>query len=213
MKKTITYIQKNKKSIILIVALLLFILLTHAIYTNKISYIDTLAHSYILKIRNKKLTNALILITNIASATTLIIITCILLITIKNKKIPLYIFFNLFFSFTINSIAKVFFSRPRPTGINLIEEVSFSYPSGHSMIGMSYYGFIAYLLYKTYKHKPSTPILIFLIILMILLIGFSRIYLGVHYLSDIIGGFLLSTTYLMIFCKNISIEKKWYKWK
>ena len=126
----------------------------------------------------------------------------------KNKKIPLYISLNLVCSFISNQIAKLIFLRPRPTGINLIEESGFSYPSGHAMVSMAYFGFIAYLLYKKLKNKLTKSILIITLILTILLIGFSRIYLGVHYLSDVIGGFLLSIVYLMIFIKIINIEQK-----
>lgn len=213
MKNIINYIKENKKRIILIVSLLLFVFITHAIFNDKISHIDELVHSYILSIRNKKLTSILLIITNISSAYALIVITILLFFIIKNKRIPLYIALNLLFSFGMNQIAKLIFSRPRPIGINLIEESGFSYPSGHAMVSMAYFGFIAYILYKKQKNNLTKSILIITLIITILLIGFSRIYLGVHYLSDILGGFLLSIAYLMIFINCINLEKKWFKWK
>ena len=76
------------------------------------------------------------------------------------------------------------------------------------MIGMAYYGFIGYLLYKTYKHKLTKLILISLIIIIILLIGFSRIYLGVHYFSDIVVGFLIWTIALALFV-CIDVPEMW----
>lgn len=204
----ISYIKENKKSIILVISLLLFIFITYAIFNDKIISLDETVHSYILSIRNDNLTSILTTITNISSAYALIVLSILILVIMKNKKIPLYISLNLVCSFISNQIAKLFFLRPRPTGINLIEESGFSYPSGHAMVSMAYFGFIAYLLYKKLKNKLTKSILIITLILTILLIGFSRIYLGVHYLSDVIGGFLLSIVYLMIFIKIINIEQK-----
>ena len=209
MKKTINYIKEKKKNLILITSLILFIFVTYFIFSNKITYLDSQVHSYILGIRNKNLTSILITITNVSSAYALIVISILLLLIIKEKKIPLLISLNLIYSYTLNIIAKAIFTRPRPIGINLIEESGFSYPSGHSMVSMAYYGFIAYIIYKKQTNKLIKTIIIISLILTILLVGFSRIYLGVHYLSDVIGGFLLSTFYLMIFIKNIKLEKKW----
>lgn len=207
-KKIINYIKSNQKKLILIIAIILFIIITYATLNNKIAELDELIHSYILNIRNESLTNILILITNISSAYSLIVISIILLATMKNKKIPLLISINLICSFLTNQTAKLIFSRTRPIGINLIEETGFSYPSGHAMVSMSYFGFIAYLLYKNQNNKFNKTILIITLILTIITIGFSRIYLGVHYLSDVIGGFLLSIIYLLIYIKTIKLENK-----
>lgn len=209
MKKTFNYIKENKKKIILITSAILFTIITYFIFSDKINNLDTLVHSYILGIRNKNLTSILLTITNISSAYALIVLSILLLIIIKEKKIPLLITLNLICSYALNAFAKVIFTRPRPIGINLIEESGFSYPSGHSMVSMAYYGFIAYLIYKRQKNKLIKTIIIVSLLLTILLVGFSRIYLGVHYLSDVIGGFLLSIVYLIIFIKYSKIEKKW----
>lgn len=213
MNKIINYIKENKKNIIFFISLLLFILITFAIFNENIKYLDELVHSHVLSIKNKTLTNILIIITNISSSLFLIILSIILLIIIKNKKIPLYISLNLICSFISSQIAKLIFTRDRPLGINLIEASGFSYPSGHSMVSMAYFGFIAYLIYKNNKSKLIKSILITTLIITILLIGFSRIYLGVHYLSDVVGGFLLAIVYLTTFISIIKLEKKWAKWK
>lgn len=208
MKKILNYINENKKKIILIISAVLFIIITYFIFSDKISNLDNLVHSYILGIRNENLTSILLTITNVSSAYALIVLSILLLIIIKEKKMPLLILLNLICSYVLNAFAKVIFTRPRPEGINLIEESGFSYPSGHSMVSMAYYGFIAYLIYKRQTNKVIKTIIIISLLLTILLVGFSRIYLGVHYLSDVIGGFLLSIFYLMIFIKFSNIEKK-----
>lgn len=192
------YIKQYYKNIILIT---LFIINTYLVITNKITNIDILVHNYILTIRNNNLTSILLIITNISSAYALIAISLILLLSLKKKKTPLLMSFNLGCAFICNQIIKSIIERPRPIGINLITESGYSYPSGHAMVSMSYFGYLIYLIYKSNKSKTMKIFLIILLSIMIILIGFSRIYLGVHYLSDIIGGFLLSYIYLSLYIK------------
>ena len=195
---------KNKKTIILFVSLILFIFLTYNIFNNKIAFIDSYIEGIILSIRNDKLTDFMTIITNISSAYALIVITILLLILIKNKKIPILITFNLIFSFLTSQLIKIILRRDRPVNISLVNAMGFSYPSGHSMVSMAYFGFIAYLVYKYIDNTIVKVILIITLFVSIFAIGFSRIYLGVHYFSDVLGGFLLSISYLMLF---ININK------
>ena len=204
MKKIKNLNFKDKKNIILFISLILFILLTYNIFNNKIAIIDSYIEGLILNIRNDKLTNTMTIITNISSAYSLIALSILLLLIIKNKKIPLLISFNLIFSFLTSQLVKIILRRERPADISLVNAVGFSYPSGHSMVSMAYFGFLAYLVYKYVKDIIPKTILIITIFLMIIAIGFSRIYLGVHYFSDVLGGFLLSISYLMLF---ININK------
>ena len=209
MKKIINYIKQNKKEIIFLISIIiLFAIISVLVITEKFNTIDTLTYSYILNIRNDSITSFLKTITNLAGASFLLALSCLLFIILKNKKTALYVFINLVSSFTINETAKSIFTRSRPVGINLIEETGFSFPSGHSMISLSFYGFIAYLLCKQTENKYTKSIIIILTALIVLIIGFSRIYLGVHYLSDVIAGFLLATIYLTIYLKLIKLEKK-----
>ena len=204
---------KNKKTIILFVSLILFIFLTYNIFNNKIAFIDSYIEGIILSIRNDKLTDIMTIITNISSAYALIVITIILLILIKNKKIPILITFNLIFSFLTSQLIKIILRRDRPVNISLVNAMGFSYPSGHSMVSMAYFGFIAYLVYKYIDNTIVKVILIITLFVSIFAIGFSRIYLGVHYFSDVLGGFLLSISYLMLFINinkfNLSEVKQW----
>lgn len=192
--------KENKKIIIAFISFILFTLLTYTIFSNGIDKIDHYIENIIINIRQEKLTNVMIIITNLSSAYSLIVISILLLTIIKNKKIPMLIIINLLFSFLTSQLAKVIMQRERPVNISLIDAIGFSYPSGHSLISMAYFGFIAYLLYKNKKSNKLTKIiLITTLFITILTIGFSRIYLGVHYFSDVIGGFLLSCSYLMLF--------------
>lgn len=199
--------KENQKIIIAFFSFILFMILTYTIFNDGINKIDHHIENIVINMRNQKLTNFMITITNLSSAYSLIVISILLLAIIKNKKIPTLIIINLIFSFLTSQFAKIIMQRERPINISLVEAIGFSYPSGHSLISMAYFGFIAYLLYKhRTNNKLTKVILITTLFITILIIGFSRIYLGVHYFSDVIGGFLLSCSYLMIF---ININKKY----
>lgn len=94
-------------------------------------------------------------------------------------------------------LAKIIFQRSRPLNSVLLE-TSASFPSGHATIAVSFYGFIVYLLIKKMKKKRYRILTTLSGIILALLIGFSRLYLGVHYTSDIWAGYLVGLLWLII---------------
>jgi undecaprenyl-diphosphatase len=99
--------------------------------------------------------------------------------------------------------------RPRPEEYRIINESGYSFPSGHSMVSMAFYGLLIYWIIKHVENKYYKYILVTLLGMLIILIGTSRIYLGVHYTSDVIAGFLIAFSYLIIFISIIeSLNKK-----
>lgn len=92
-------------------------------------------------------------------------------------------------------ILKLMVDRVRPVGA-LVAESSASFPSGHATIAIAFYGFLAYLLLRETKKYRTLTFVISIII--ILAIGLSRLYLGVHYLSDVLAGYLVGAVWLMI---------------
>ena len=125
-------------------------------------------------------------------------------ITIKNKKIGLSIFSNLVIITVLNQLLKRILQRPRPTEFRIIEETGYSFPSGHSMVSMAFYGYLIYLIYRYVKNKYVKWISIAFLSVLICSIGVSRIYLGVHYTSDVLGGFLVSISYLILFISTVN---------
>ena len=94
-------------------------------------------------------------------------------------------------------LAKIIFNRPRPLNAALLE-TSASFPSGHAAIAIAFYGFITYLLIKETKKKRDRILVTLFGFILITLIGFSRLYLGVHYVSDVLAGYLDGILWLII---------------
>ena len=92
----------------------------------------------------------------------------------------------------INQVLKFVIQRPRPDGFRLATVSGFSFPSGHSMAAMAFFGLLAWLVWRYEKDRRQRALLVAAFALVIVMIGVSRIYLGVHYASDVIGGFCLS---------------------
>ena len=200
MKKILKLTKDNYKWIILSICLILFLALAEDVFNKEIMQEDIIGYNFVKTyLIKKEITPVMKLITFFGGATCLIGLTIILFITIKNKKIGLLIGTNLIVITILNQIFKFILQRPRPTENRIINENGYSFPSGHSMISMAFYGFLIYLIYKYIKNKKLKYISITLISILIIFIGISRIYLGVHYTSDVLAGFLFSISYLIIF--------------
>ena len=205
------FITKNLKWSILFICLIGFLALAEDVFHKEIMNGDIIGYEIISKfLISDFVTPIAKFITNFGGAIFLIVLTIVLFIVIKNKKIGISIFSNLVIVTILNQLLKGILQRPRPTEYRIIEETGYSFPSGHSMISMAFYGYLIYLIYKYVKNKYIKWISIVVLSLLICTIGISRIYLGVHYTSDVLGGFLISISYLVIFISAVNkfiIEK------
>ena len=199
-EKSKEFIIKNFKWIILFICLIGFLALAEDVFHKEIMKGDIIGYKIISTFLISDFTTPIAkFITNFGGAIFLIILTITLFILIKNKKIGLSIILNLIVITGLNQILKYILQRPRPTEYRLIEETGFSFPSGHSMVSMAFYGYLIYFIYKYVKNKDLKWISIVLLSILICSIGISRIYLGVHYTSDVLGGFLISLSYLIVY--------------
>ena len=205
-EKSKEFIIKNLKWIILFICLIGFLALAEDVFHKEIMKGDIIGYKIISTFLISDFTTPIAkFITNFGGAIFLIILTITLFILIKNKKIGLSIILNLIVITGLNQILKYILQRPRPTEYRLIEETGFSFPSGHSMVSMAFYGYLIYLIYKSVKNKYLKWISIVLLSILICSIGISRIYLGVHYTSDVLGGFLISLSYLIVYTLIVNI--------
>lgn len=191
---------KKYKWLICFICLFCFLLLAEDVFTKEIIQIDDIVYKFIAShFISNSLTPIVKIITFFGSATWIVIFTIILFVIIRNKRQNILLGTNLCIVTIINQILKHIFKRSRPTEFRIIDESGYSFPSGHSMVSMAFYGYLIYLVYKNIKNKYLKWILIIVLSILIILIGISRIYLGVHYTSDVLGGYLLSVSYLVLF--------------
>lgn len=197
--------KKNFKWLVLFIALIGFLSLAEDVFHKEIMNGDIIGYKIISTFLISGFATPIAkFITNFGGAIFLITLTVILFILIKNKKIGLSILTNLVVIAGLNQVIKRILQRPRPTEYKIIEETGYSFPSGHSMVSMAFYGYLIYLIYKYVKNKYIKWISIIALSILICFIGISRIYLGVHYTSDVLGGFLLSISYLIIYVSVVN---------
>ena len=205
------FIIKKWKWIVLFICLIGFLALAEDVFHKEIMNGDIIGYKMVSTFLISDFSTPIAkFVTNFGGAVFLIVLTVILIAVIKNKKIGISIFTNLAIITILNQLLKRILQRPRPTEYRIIEETGYSFPSGHSMISMAFYGYLIYLIYKYVENKYVKWILISLLSVLICLIGVSRIYLGVHYTSDVLGGFLISISYLVIYISAVNkflIEK------
>lgn len=203
--KKFTY--KNLKWIVLFFCMIIFLAIAEDVFEKEIMKLDTIGYYFISTyLISNVVTPIAKFITNLGGSFTLISIALILLVCIKNKKIGICICGNLPIITGLNLLLKNIVQRPRPTQFRMISETGYSFPSGHSMVSMAFYGYLIYLVYKYVNNKKMKWSLITFLIILVVTIGLSRIYLGVHYTSDVVAGFMVSISYLVVYT---SITKKY----
>lgn len=126
-----------------------------------------------------------------------LVVMSIFILIKRNWFLALFLWSNLVGVRILNTFLKTIFSRDRPTLDHVVEAGYYSYPSGHSMNSMAFYGAVAFLCYLMIKKDWLRNTLMIFCFVLIGLIGFSRIYLGVHYPLDVLGGFSMGASWLL----------------
>ncbi|MCX4249049.1 MAG: phosphatase PAP2 family protein [Bacilli bacterium] len=193
----------NKK----ITASLLFIMGLILGLLAKFNYttgLDSFIYNFLIYFKSPMVTTFFKIVTNLGSTWFIILLNLVIIVSyliLKRKEI-LIVPINSCLSVIFNNILKIIIRRPRPDVLRLIKERNFSYPSGHAMISFLFYITVISLINKSsIKYKKIINGFITAIIIMI---GLSRVYLGVHHITDIIGGYLISTSILIITLKGES---------
>lgn len=178
----------KKESLLTFIIWLILIGYLMLFFQEALQTFDTYIYGFLHAITSPPLTQIMIAITNIGSVLG-VILTCFVCLCFSRSK-GLFISCQVICVVTINHIIKYIVARPRPAVTRLVIENGFSFPSAHAMVSCALWIMIAYFLWK--KHK----ILAVIVCIIPILIGITRIYLGVHYASDVIAGYLFALTYL-----------------
>ncbi|MEB8346151.1 phosphatase PAP2 family protein [Flavobacteriaceae bacterium KMM 6898] len=205
-----SYQQKLPYVLMVAIALLivigginLFVELTATLKTETLSAYDHKITQYIISYRNPVLTRYFKFVTEVGDVHGYLIVLGIsILLTafiVKRWKYIAQISLVLFLATLSNVMLKRFIDRARPGIEHLVVVKTLSYPSGHAMSAMAFYGFLIYLVYRIKMNRILKLGLYVFLVILILSIGISRIYLGVHFPSDIAGGFIAGLIWV-IFC-------------
>ena len=174
------------------VPVILFALLAICIGAGITVRFEGWAYSEAVERMSPRMTGIIKTITHLGDSAS-VILFCLLLIALTKtrKTIALPVSVAVILSTILNFVMKNIFARERPDILRLINETSYSFPSGHAMINASLYTMLALLTWEFVHNTTRKAVLTAGCIALPLAIGFSRIYLGVHYAGDILGGWLI----------------------
>lgn len=173
--------------------ILFFVIFLEVLSSGILVELDLFLNTAMPQIRNSFFTSLSILIDVIFDLISMIVISILLSVFLLKRYCKK---FALFFSMTITLDALVIIAlkdinmRARPLN-GIISKTDFAYPSGHTADAVVFFGFLTYLIMHKSESRAIKGVTISISSFMILLIGFSRIYLNVHWLTDVIGGFAL----------------------
>ncbi|MBX9972618.1 phosphatase PAP2 family protein [Cytobacillus firmus] len=181
--------------------LLLFIEIVDELKENELIRFDETVIEYVQAFISPRLTEFMNVVTFLGSVKWLafaVLMAAVLLFVFKKKSLALFMVLSSGLGALFNLLLKWIFKRERPDIRPLIEEQGFSFPSGHSMGSFIFYGSLAYMIIHLAKRKRWKAAWTVLLGCFIIMIGLSRIYLGVHFPSDVIAGFAAGGAWLTI---------------
>ncbi len=193
-------------------ALILFVVIVHEVLSEQEEQADlAIFHFLSLHVISNSLTGFMKTVTHFASSTFLQIaygLLVILYLFKKDIKRAVEIGVIGIGGFLVNYVMKLSFQRQRPPDPLMEPLQNFSFPSGHATSGFIFYGLLVYLLWKTKLNLTVKYIAAIILISFALLIGFSRVYLRMHYPSDVLAGFCIGFSWLVLSIYILTILKK-----
>ena len=189
--------------IVVIVGVNAFIELTDTLESEMLNKWDTKVTDYVISFRTPALTKYFMFVTDVGDLYGYLVVMglfiCISYFVFKRWKYVAQTALVLLLAAISNVILKRFIDRARPSIEHLVSVETLSYPSGHAMSAMAFYGFLIYLFTQFKMNRILKVVAILFFAFLLLSIGISRIYLGVHFPSDIAGGFIAGLIWV-IFC-------------
>lgn len=185
-------------SFLAILSFLLFLTLASQINSG-IYQLDETIMKLVYSFRSAPLTSLMFFISFLGGFSLVFFSFLIFLILVfKRFKHEAFLFLSAFLvGFLINVGLKEYIARNRPEISPLYSEHLFSFPSGHAMNSLVFYLLLAFLIFRITKKRLLTIICGLIAMVLILLIGLSRIYLGVHFPSDVLGGFVAGIWWIL----------------
>ena len=196
--------RENLMIIVLSVALLLFVYLLQNVMSGDIRRIDGIAYQFfVVRLRRDWLTPIMQSFTSLSAPVVLAVMLIIVAAFAPGRMPGRFAAANLVGIVALNFALKEIVQRPRPEGFRLIAETGYSFPSGHSMVAVAFYGFMIWLIIRYEEDRLQRWIWSLALFFVVIMIGVSRVYLGVHYFSDVVAGYCVAAVWLVIFTRII----------
>ncbi|MCR9035864.1 PAP2 family protein [Olsenella sp. AM30-3LB] len=197
-------VRENLRLVLAAVAACIFIWLLEEVGEGELTKLDTGAYLlFVQTLRQPWLTPYMESISELAQPVALLAMLLAVEAFAPGRRPGACAAVNLVCAVALNVLLKQLVQRPRPDGFRLIAETGYSFPSGHSMVAMAFYGLLAWMVWHYERDRFVRWLCVIGFGLVIALIGISRIYLGVHYASDVIAGFCVSLIWLALYTKLV----------
>ncbi len=188
--------MKKKEIIAISILLVLFIsMLLLVIFNNKV--FDDSIYNFIMSFRCGFLDDYFSLLTHLGDTLVsgILIVICLVLFC---KRDRIFLLISAGGGTIIMSLIKNIVCRSRPDHLRLVKQGGYSFPSGHSMITVCFYGLLMYLIMKKVKNKYLKIVSMIILSIIVITIPISRIYVGVHYPTDVVAGLSLGGIVLIL---------------
>ena len=198
-------VLENKAVLVLCVCVVVFIMLLEGVLEGDLLRIDVMAYGVIVeRLRFEWLTPIMESFSALATPVVLLVMLLLVAAFAPGRRPGACCTLNLALVVALNLLIKGIVQRPRPEGISLVTEHGFSFPSGHSMAAMAFFGLLVWLIWHYEKDRQMRITCCVALSVVIVMVGVSRIYLGVHYASDVIGGFCVSLAWLALYTRIVA---------
>jgi len=196
-------VRQNLRVVVVSSALLALLAVVINVKGPDIENVDTIAYVFfVLHLRRPWLTPIMEAISSLASPVILAAMLLVVQAFAPGRRPGICAAINLVSAVIIDLVLKEIIQRQRPDeSMRLVSEVGYSFPSGHSMVSMAFYGLLLWMVWRYEEDRLVKWSCMFGFAIIILLVGISRIYLGVHYASDVIAGFCVSAIWLAVYTK------------
>jgi membrane-associated phospholipid phosphatase len=188
-------------SLFFVISLFVLFHLIHDVFADRDTGFDTMLFALADRITSPAMTRTMHFISFLGSARYLVIMPALVVLLFSFYRDMrwngLRVLIISFTSSMLNELLKYYYERPRPVFAPL-EITGFSFPSGHTMNGGVFHGLLIYIIWTTIKNKVWRWVLSVFFTLLVILVGFSRIYLRVHYATDVVAGYIIGWLWLIL---------------
>lgn len=204
-KRWLELLRENKRVAIVATCAIVFLVLLEDVLEGGLIKLDEAAYMLIVEhLRTDWLTPIMESISALATPVTLLVLLLLIVAFAPGRRPGACCALNLALVVVLNQVLKLLVQRPRPEGFRLAAETGFSFPSGHSMAAMAFFGLLIWMVWHYERDRAVRIGCSVALAALIVAVGVSRIYLGVHYASDVVAGFCVSLAWLAFYTRAVA---------